>query len=43
MTDMTMENKKKYEAPSVEIVTVDSDDIILLSLEDSGEIPKVDW
>ena len=40
---MTMENKKIYEAPSVEIVTVDSDDIILLSLEDSGEIPKVDW
>jgi hypothetical protein len=43
MTDMTTENKKIYEAPSVEIVTVDSDDIILLSLEDSGEIPKVNW
>ncbi len=36
-----MDNKKTYEAPSVEIITVDSDDIILLSLADSGEIPKV--
>ncbi len=38
-----MDNKKTYEAPSVEIVIVDSDDIILFSLEDSGEIPKVNW